>query len=215
MIATNNTTDSTYLGPPPENLTYFTNFTSEGASRFRPSQTLNAELPAYLRIAATTVCAVILTLGTAGNVLVATVVWKTKELRNSTNLFLINLSVADLLVLLVCVPPVLLELHEPEVWLLGEGMLNRFLASKNIPVAPQPPYSPDLNPWDFFLFPKLKNHLKGHHFGTLENIQTAVTDQLKAILISEFHQCYEEWKKRLQRCVASEGSYFEGDNVEL
>ncbi|GFW63746.1 putative mariner transposase [Trichonephila clavipes] len=85
----------------------------------------------------------------------------------------------------------------------------------NIPVAPQPPYSPDLSPCDVFLFPKLKNHLKGHHFGTLENIQTAVTDQLKAIPISEFHQCYEEWKKRLQRCVASERSYFEGDNVEL
>ncbi|GFX89509.1 putative transposase [Trichonephila clavipes] len=86
---------------------------------------------------------------------------------------------------------------------------------KNIPVAPQPPYSSDLSPCDFFLFPKLKNHLKGHHFGTLENIQTAVTDQLKAIPIPKFHQCYEEWKKRLQRCVASEGSYFEGDNVEL
>ncbi|GFT27998.1 protein GVQW3 [Trichonephila clavipes] len=43
----------------------------------------------------------------------------------------------------------------------------------------------------------------------------AVTDQLKAIPISEFHQCYEEWKKRLQRCVASEGSYFEGDNGEF
>ncbi|GFY25898.1 putative transposase [Trichonephila clavipes] len=92
---------------------------------------------------------------------------------------------------------------------------NRFLASKNIPVAPQPPYSPDLSPCDFFLFPKLKNSLKVHHFGTLENIQTTVTDQLKAIPIFEFHQCYEEWKKRLQRCVASEGSYFEGDNVEL
>ncbi|GFW79456.1 putative mariner transposase [Trichonephila clavipes] len=78
-----------------------------------------------------------------------------------------------------------------------------------------PPYSPDLSPCDFFLFPKLKNHPKGQHFGTKENIQTAVTDQLKAIPISEFHQCYEEWKKRLQRCVASEGSYFEGDNVEL
>ncbi|GFW35594.1 uncharacterized protein TNCV_2462361 [Trichonephila clavipes] len=87
--------------------------------------------------------------------------------------------------------------------------------SKNIPVAPQPPYSSDLSPCDFLLFPKLKNHLKGHHFGTLENIQMAVTDQLKATPISEFHQCYAEWKKRLQRCVASEGSYFEGDNVEL
>ncbi|GFX91248.1 putative transposase [Trichonephila clavipes] len=96
-----------------------------------------------------------------------------------------------------------------------KDIVNRFLASKNIPVAPRPPYSPDLSPCDFFLFPKLKNHLKGHHFGTLENIQTAVTDQLKAFPISKFHQCYEEWKKRLQRCVASEGSYFEGDNVEL
>ncbi|GFW88138.1 HTH_48 domain-containing protein [Trichonephila clavipes] len=62
---------------------------------------------------------------------------------------------------------------------------------------------------------RLTNHLKGHHFGTLENIQTAVTDQLKAIPISEFHQCNEEWRKRPQRCVASEGSYFEGDNVEF
>ncbi|GFU94518.1 putative transposase [Trichonephila clavipes] len=93
--------------------------------------------------------------------------------------------------------------------------VNRFLACMNIPVAPQPPYSPDLSPCDFFLFLKLKNHLKGHHFGTLENIQTAVIDQLKAIPISEFHQYYEEWKKRLQHCVASEGRYFEGNNVEL
>ncbi|GFT37368.1 uncharacterized protein TNCV_4285161 [Trichonephila clavipes] len=62
--------------------------------------------------------------------------------------------------------------------------VNRFLASKNIPVAPQPHYSPDLSPCDFFLFLKLKNHLKGHNFGTLENIQTAVTGQLKAIPIS-------------------------------
>ncbi|GFU61862.1 putative transposase [Trichonephila clavipes] len=87
--------------------------------------------------------------------------------------------------------------------------VNRFLAGKNTPVVPQPLFSPDLSPSDFFLFPKLKNHLKGHHFGTLENIQTAVTDQLKAISISEFHPGYEEWKKRLQRRLASEGSYFE------
>lgn len=93
--------------------------------------------------------------------------------------------------------------------------INEFLASKNIPVAPQPPYSPDLSPCDFFLFPRLKIHLKGHHFGTLENIAKAVTDQLKAIPVSEFQHCYEEWKNRLQRCVASQGNYFEGDNVEL
>ncbi|GFU58588.1 uncharacterized protein TNCV_2100491 [Trichonephila clavipes] len=32
--------------------------------------------------------------------------------------------------------------------------VNRFLASKNISVAPQPPYSPNLSPCDFFLFPE-------------------------------------------------------------
>lgn len=116
-----------YSGPAPENLTLLmTNCTLMGCSRVRHTASSlppYSELPSYIRIAATTVCAVILTIGTAGNVLVATVVWKTKELRNSTNLFLINLSVADLLVLLVCVPPVLVELHSmPEVWLLGEGM---------------------------------------------------------------------------------------------
>ncbi|GFX49285.1 putative mariner transposase [Trichonephila clavipes] len=95
------------------------------------------------------------------------------------------------------------------------SQVNRFLASKNIHVAPQPPYSPDLSPCDFFLFPKLKNHLKGHHFVTLANIKTAVADLLKAIPISEIHQCHEEWKKRLQWREASEGNYFEEDNVEL
>ncbi|GFT20167.1 putative transposase [Trichonephila clavipes] len=109
------------------------------------------------------------------------------------------------------------QFQKPQKMSLESGILCIQIVAeqKNIPVAPQPPYSPDLRPCDFFLFPKLKNHPKGHHFGTKENIQTAVTDQLKAIPISEFHQCYEEWKKRLQRCVASEGSYFEGDNVEL
>jgi len=37
--------------------------------------------------------------------------------------------------------------------------------------VPHPPYSPDLAPSDFFLFPKLKMKLKGWRFQT-EEIQT-------------------------------------------
>ena len=62
----------------------------------------------------------------------------------------------------------------------------QFLAKKVIPVGPQPPYSPDLSPCDFCLFPKLKFHLKGRHFGTVENIEKSVTDQLKAVPVSDF-----------------------------
>ncbi|XP_066261786.1 protein GVQW3-like [Euwallacea similis] len=93
--------------------------------------------------------------------------------------------------------------------------INEFWAHKNIHVAPQPPYSPDLSPCNFFLFPKLKNYLKGTRFETLQNIKTAVTDQLKTIPVSDFQHCYADWKNRLQRCVASQESYFEGDNIKL
>jgi hypothetical protein len=38
-------------------------------------------------------------------------------------------------------------------------------------VIPHPPYSPDLAPCDFFLFPKMKLKLKGRRFDTTEEIQ--------------------------------------------
>ena len=56
--------------------------------------------------------------------------------------------------------------------------IREFLAKKNIPILPHPPYSPDLAPCDFYLFPKLKSNLKGHHFRTMENIQKIVTNEL-------------------------------------
>jgi len=93
--------------------------------------------------------------------------------------------------------------------------INEFLAEKSIPVVPQPPYSPDLSPCDFFLFPRLKNHLKGRHFGTLDNIQKSVTDELKGIPAEVFQHCYEQLKQRLRRSVAAQGNYFEGDNLDL
>ncbi|KAH9418162.1 hypothetical protein DERP_010715 [Dermatophagoides pteronyssinus] len=60
-----------------------------------------------------------------GNLLVPLVVCRQREQlsNNSTNIFLINLSIADLLVLVVCTPTVLIELHSnPEIWMLGEFM---------------------------------------------------------------------------------------------
>lgn len=51
------------------------------------------------------------------------VIMKTKDMRNSTNIFLTNLSIADLLVLLVCTPTVLVEVNsKPETWVLGQEM---------------------------------------------------------------------------------------------
>lgn len=93
-------------------------------STTNPLEELGSQkFPLYMRIVATFACLIIFTIGVCGNLLVPLVVIKTKYLRNSTNLFLINLSIADLLVLIVCMPTVLIELHSrPETWLLGEPM---------------------------------------------------------------------------------------------
>jgi hypothetical protein len=48
-----------------------------------------------------------------------------------------------------------------------------------------------LAPCDFFSFPKLKTHLKGHHFGTVENVQ-AVAARALNISIEDFVHCYEK-----------------------
>jgi len=78
-----------------------------------------------------------------------------------------------------------------------------FLAQNIITSLPHPPYSPDLAPCDFFLFPKLKTHLKGHHFGTVENVQAAATRALN-ISSEDFLHCYEEWQQRWNRCIRSQ-----------
>jgi hypothetical protein len=38
-------------------------------------------------------------------------------------------------------------------------------------VIPHPPYSPDLAPCDFFVFPEMKLMVKGRQFDTIEEIQ--------------------------------------------
>ena len=86
----------------------------------------------------------------------------------------------------------------------------QFLAERNIATLEHPPYSPDLAPCDFFLFPKIKSVLKGTHFSDIDSIKKAVTTELKKIPENAFQECFESWKKRMHKCLRVEGNYFEG-----
>jgi transposase len=92
--------------------------------------------------------------------------------------------------------------------------VREFLAKHSIPVVPHPPYSPDLAPSDFFLFPRLKSTLKGKQFQDVVEIQLNTTRQLQAIPKQAYQTCTEKWKDSWNRCIQSGGSYFEGDNFE-
>ncbi|XP_050522590.1 protein GVQW3-like [Daktulosphaira vitifoliae] len=89
----------------------------------------------------------------------------------------------------------------------------QYLTSKGITVLPQPPYSPDMSPCDFFLFPRMKLEVKGTHFESIEAIQAAVTRVLMDIPVEAFQKCYDAWKMRWARCIAAQGDYFEGDRT--
>lgn len=89
--------------------------------------------------------------------------------------------------------------------------VTELLASKNVTVIPHPNYSPDLAPCDFFLFPKLKFHMKGRCFDTVEEIEAESQRVLDTITRTDFQQCMESWKNRWDRCLLAQGNYFDGD----
>jgi hypothetical protein len=74
--------------------------------------------------------------------------------------------------------------------------VQRFLAAKNMAVVPHPPYSPDLAPWDFFLFPRMKSKLKGCRFQDVTEIQEQSLTVLHWIPKSQLQLCFQQWQKR-------------------
>ena len=88
--------------------------------------------------------------------------------------------------------------------------VKQFLAEKRITVLEHPPYSPDLAPCDFYLFPKVKSALKGTFFQSVEEVKTK-TDLLKKVTLDDLQHCFQQWKTRMQRCIDREGEYVEGD----
>jgi len=80
-------------------------------------------------------------------------------------------------------------------------VVQQFLAEKSIPVVTQPPYSPDLAPSDFWLFPALKMRLKGTRFATMEDIKSNATAELRKIPKEAFCRCFQQWQDRWSKCV--------------
>ena len=87
----------------------------------RPPPTL-PEPPLYILVCVSLLYITIFIAGTVGNFLVVFVVCRTREMRNTTNFFLVNLSVADLLVIIVCMPSAFLDIFSKDVWYLGPVM---------------------------------------------------------------------------------------------
>ena len=73
----------------------------------------------------------------------------------------------------------------------------------DINTVPYPPYSPDLAPCDFCLFPKLT----GCCYETIEEMKEAVTKAIDTLT----HGAFEKLLERYSKCISAGGDYFNGD----
>jgi len=71
-----------------------------------------------------------------------------------------------------------------------------YMCQKGIKTIDHPPYSPDLAPCDFFLFPKVKTDMAGTVCATLSDVKKLWEGSVKAITEEEFSAVFEKWSER-------------------
>ena len=76
-----------------------------------------------------------------------------------------------------------------------------------IKTVSQPPYSQDLAPCGFCLFPKLR----GCRYETIEEMKEAVTKVIDTLTQGDFHGVFQKLLERHNKCIAAGGDDFEWD----
>ena len=76
-----------------------------------------------------------------------------------------------------------------------------------IKTVPQPPYSSDLAPCDFCLFP----NVRGCGYETIEEMKEAVTKVIDTVTQEDFYGAFQKLFERYNKCIAAGGAYFEED----
>ena len=116
------------------------------------------------------------------------------------------------------------KMHKNRPDLLGDGPLilhdnarphlgkvvTDLLSKYEWEVLPHAPYSPDMSPPDFDLFPKLKEPMRGHRFSSLEEVSAAVTRAIRGLNKSGTLNGIENLPKRWDAVNEKEGDYIEG-----
>ena len=83
----------------------------------------------------------------------------------------------------------------------AEGLVNM------IKTVPHPPYSPDLAPCDFWLFP----NPRGCRYETIKEMKEAVTKVIDTLTQEDFHEAFQKLLERYNKRIPTGGDYFKGD----
>lgn len=90
------------------------------------------------------------------------------------------------------------------------ALLNqKLLADFQWEIFPHPPYSPDLAPSDYHLFPTLKRQLQGKRFQNLEELKAAIGGVFQNLDGKSYSDGIQKLVYRYNKCLDSNGDYVE------
>jgi hypothetical protein len=72
-----------------------------------------------------------------------------------------------------------------------------------------PPYSPELSPCDFWLFPVIKQRLRRKTFTGIGELLAAWNEELGKLGKEDFNHAFSLWFDRCKLCLQNNGEYFE------
>ncbi len=101
-------------------------------------------------------------------------------------------------------------LHQDNATPHTAALTRAFFTKFKIEVLGHPPYSPDMAPCDFWLFPRLKAFLRGHHFQNDQEARNACASFFLKLSEEDYHGAItSKWVERWKKCISYDGHYFE------
>lgn len=86
---------------------------------------------------------------------------------------------------------------------------TNYLTQEGVELLKPPTYSPDLSPCDFFLFPTIKNKMRGLRFDSAEAAVQTYENLVSEVTPEQWAKCFQDWFHRMQKCIDCHGEYFE------
>jgi histone-lysine N-methyltransferase SETMAR len=85
-------------------------------------------------------------------------------------------------------------------------VVTNWMVARLFQIIEHPPYSPDIAPADFFLFPSVKRELAGKTL-TQDTLKKEWEGAVRTILAADFATVFRRWYKRCEKCVNIAGGY--------
>jgi hypothetical protein len=82
------------------------------------------------------------------------------------------------------------------------------LTVADIARASHPPYSPDLSPWDFWLFGFLNESIEGMELSIEDQIVEAITTTWRRVTFGTLQSVFQEWMHRVNWVSKKNGDYY-------